>query len=181
MDNPNSAPSPPQTRLAEIMDELHGESERACAIVAAAVLDELLGEILSQYLLVSHPDAYRDLLDSDNLDSPLGSFGARIHAAFAFGLISVQDRSGLREIKKIRNEFAHDRTTSFSDEDTAHHATKLHKSGARELYISRDHTPRNLFEANVTWFIGALEMKLNLIRGLGLHGDFDSVFRMHVK
>ena len=75
--------------------ELSGESERACAIVGIAYIDDLLGQVLEHYLL-ENKGAYKDLLNPENVNAPLSSFGARISAAYGMGLISKTDLDALR-------------------------------------------------------------------------------------
>lgn len=82
--------------LEELWGLLEKESPLGLTVVAAAYFEEKLGALLSQ---------------------PKKSFGDLIDAAFADGLLTPNERDDLREILKLRNEFAHDlRAASFGVE-----------------------------------------------------------------
>jgi len=97
----------PQTAdewLRAVHREFDRESDRAAAIVVAAMLDEAL-RVLLERLLVPAPSAERSILE--RYDAPLGSFAARIDAAFQLGLISKYMARDLHLVRRIRNDFAH--------------------------------------------------------------------------
>jgi hypothetical protein len=54
----------------QVVAELSDESERSCAIVGGAFLDNLLEELLDNYL-VDNPNARDDLLSSERINAPL--------------------------------------------------------------------------------------------------------------
>ena len=109
----NTISLPGEDTPRQMIEELIGESDRACAIVGVAYLDDLLLQILEQYL-VENEEAYRDLLDLDNANALLSSFGSRIIMACAIGIISPTDLKVLRKLKEIRNRFAHRMDMTFS-------------------------------------------------------------------
>lgn len=78
------------------------ESTRGAIVVAAGALHDALGELLDA-AMVAEDDA-RELIEGRG---PLASFGARIMAAYCFGLISEDARTTLDRVRKIRNIFAH--------------------------------------------------------------------------
>ncbi len=84
--------------------DLEKESDRGAAIVGSAVLDHLLGELIARHLL-DDKRAADELLTSPL--SPLGTFYARILAAYCLGLVTSDERADLTIIRKMRNEFAH--------------------------------------------------------------------------
>lgn len=96
--------------LGEFLAELNQENDRGAALVAAAMLDERLKEILAAYFVDStHSNA---LLSGFN--APLGTFAARASAALALGLIQENEFSEITLIRRIRNEFGHEwRQLSF--------------------------------------------------------------------
>jgi hypothetical protein len=57
------------------LDEFQEENDRSAAIIGAAFLDEHLKQLLANFM-VDNPNEVKELLSSE---SPLGSFGARIH------------------------------------------------------------------------------------------------------
>lgn len=95
----------PETKaLGEFLLEFNKESDRGSALVAAAMLDERLEEILTAFLVESKTST--ELLSGYN--APLGTFSSRANAAFALGLIQDNEFKEITLIRKIRNEFGHD-------------------------------------------------------------------------
>jgi hypothetical protein len=111
-----SSPSPAQesarkvifARVDEFKKNFSAESDRACVVLVAARLDELLHQALSAHLL---PPPTRDdnLLDSDRA---LGTFSSRIDACYRLGLIDAEFCRALHLLRRIRNEFAHESSDS---------------------------------------------------------------------
>lgn len=83
--------------------EFQNEGDRAAAILAAALLDERLRQLLTTYLI----DDSKEVALLLEQEQPLGSFGARIRAAYCLGLLDKDLFGLLSNIKKIRNAFAH--------------------------------------------------------------------------
>ena len=86
------------------VDEFKKESDRASVILAAAMLDDVLTEILKS-ILVS-PSTKKDPL-FDGAFASFGSFGSKIELALRLGAISDKFARDLKMIKSIRNDFAH--------------------------------------------------------------------------
>lgn len=80
------------------------ESDRGCALFAAAYLDTALDQLV-RASLVENNKIGNDLLEGT---APLSSFSARIKIAYYLGIISAECRVDLDAIRKIRNDFAHD-------------------------------------------------------------------------
>lgn len=100
-----------------IFDQLHGESDRGCILVAASILDDALGALLQA--LVQKRPAFTTKRRKELLGffGPLGSFSSRIAVAYAFGLIPDWMYKNLELIRNIRNDFAHGyESTDFSNE-----------------------------------------------------------------
>jgi mannitol operon repressor len=95
------------------LDELNKETERGAALISAAMLDDLLAQCLSAFL-IEHQDI-RSLLEGFN--APLGTLSARTVAAFAVGLISDEEYKECQTLRKIRNAFAHNVHVSFQDQN----------------------------------------------------------------
>jgi DNA-binding MltR family transcriptional regulator len=85
------------------LEELQEESPRAAAIMAGALLDAQLRNLLEKYF-VDDRKIVNDLLGTDR---PLSSFSSRINAAYCLGLIAKAIYDDLHLIRKIRNKFAH--------------------------------------------------------------------------
>ncbi|WP_431286780.1 hypothetical protein [Roseateles chitinivorans] len=77
--------------------------DRALVLSYAAFTEEALGELLKCFL--KRGDSADRLLDSSS--SPLGSFGNRIKACHALGLISNIQKTDFEILQRIRNAFAH--------------------------------------------------------------------------
>lgn len=84
--------------------EFEGESDRACVILAASLLDTALISLL-QARLCPNPGNSDPLFDGAN--APLSTFSARIDMCFRLGILSSRFCRDLHLIRKIRNDFAH--------------------------------------------------------------------------
>lgn len=93
------------TEVANGVDLLRHESDRGCALVAAVVLDEMLGNLLKAYLQDSPAGIVSALLDLPN--APLGTFSARIKMLRALGVLPSDVFHDLELIREIRNLAAH--------------------------------------------------------------------------
>jgi len=89
--------------------EFSNESDRAAALVAAALLDENLESLLRAFMVSDHDDVER------LLGTSLQSLGARLRACYCLGLISQDEAADLRIVKEVRNHFAHNLHVSFDD------------------------------------------------------------------
>lgn len=158
--------------------ELAGESERACAIVGVAYIDDLLGQVLENYLL-ENKGAYQDLLNPENINAPLSSFGARISAAYGMGLISHSDLKVLRKLKKVRNRFAHYINLSFHDDKVKSHCIMV-KEILKDLHYTSDSpSPREIFQSAIANYSGRFKEKLYLVKTFNVSGGFKSVLRLN--
>ncbi len=81
---------------------------RELAVVAAAVLDSALAELLSKRLSGPDVEVHSFLgVDGDGR-APCASFGSRIQLALLLGIITPDDSVILRGVKNLRNRFAHE-------------------------------------------------------------------------
>ena len=88
----------------EVLDaEFSGASDRAAAVVAAAVLDDALRTLIEAAMIADHPSK----IDVFAPGQELGSFMSRVKMAFMLGLIDDSEMRRLSLVAKIRNEFAH--------------------------------------------------------------------------
>jgi hypothetical protein len=164
---------------ASTIKELSGDSDRAAAIVGCALLDDRLGELLSEFL-VQNQDGWSDLLNSDDSNAPLGSFGSRIVAAYAVGLIDQAARDALPKLKKVRNAFAHKTGLSFTDQAIAAHCEAASKLCPTINYTGQQRGPRELFEHTVAFLAGRIAECRYLINAFGLKCTFNVAFRTAV-
>ncbi|MHB1312858.1 MAG: MltR family transcriptional regulator [Gemmatimonadaceae bacterium] len=98
--------------LAEFFATFRTESDRACAVLARALLEEHL-RVLIASVVVAGTDV-RELFDGQ---APLATFSARIRLAAALGLLSHDEAADLNAIREIGNDFAHglDHMMSFEE------------------------------------------------------------------
>lgn len=91
-------------RLFEIRSELEKESDRGCALVAAAYLENQITELLEGFFIKQSRKASESLFE---FNGPVGTFSSKIKMCLALGLIPKEISNGLDVVRKIRNEFAH--------------------------------------------------------------------------
>jgi len=106
--------------------EYRGLPPRELAIVAAAVLDVALAELLALRLTNYEKEIEEFLGLNGDGRAPAGSFGARIQLGLLVGLLTRDDAAALRIIKEIRNLFAHRVRVNFLSPAVLKATTKLH-------------------------------------------------------
>src|SRR5712692_9481856 len=94
-----------EDKLEDILDILHEESDRACAVLGAAYVDFLLAKAVARAMPQGAEVADRLLY---NPEAPLGTFSSRIDTAYGLGLVDSDSREDLHKIRTLRNDFAHD-------------------------------------------------------------------------
>ena len=82
---------------------LRGESDRGCALVAAAELDNSLAKAIKTRF-VGREVVKDEMLKQSGV---VGAFSARIDLAYLLGIISENEHRDLHLIRKIRNDFGH--------------------------------------------------------------------------
>ena len=97
----------------DFVAELGTASPRAKAIVAASVLDKILARFLEKEFV----DAKTAKRLVRRPYAPLGTFSARIDAAYALRLINKTQYDVLSKVRAVRNHFAHSVNCSFSDDE----------------------------------------------------------------
>jgi DNA-binding MltR family transcriptional regulator len=96
--------------VARLVGDLDRETDRGCALLAAAFLDDVL-DVMLRAAFVDVGDAVSKILGTGR---PLESFGARTHLAYCIGLLGNDVYADINLIREIRNDFAHRQPTSFS-------------------------------------------------------------------
>ena len=97
----------------QLNELLHKLDERGLIISLAAFAEESLGELISAFM--RPVKSTKHLLDGFN--APLGTFSARIHAAYALGLVTRAQFRDLEHLRRIRNEYSHSwKALSFKDQ-----------------------------------------------------------------
>lgn len=114
-----------QVDLHAFSEGMRLESERASAIVGAAMLDACLEDLFRRKLSCFHDELVKPT-------RPLGTFSARIRLARALEWINDDARYDLDIIRRVRNDFAHsfDVALSFSNQATTHRCNTLRTAQA---------------------------------------------------
>jgi DNA-binding MltR family transcriptional regulator len=94
-----------QQQIASFLEELKSQTDRGTAVIAAAVLDDLLVMLLTARFIELGSERHEALFK--RIGAPLSSFSARIEVCFAVGVISNEARLAMHLIREVRNEFAH--------------------------------------------------------------------------
>jgi hypothetical protein len=127
---------------------LTSESDRGCALFAAAYLDKSLSDLL-YVSLVENKRIETDLFDGT---APLSTFSSRIKFAYYLGKISLACRRDLDIIRNIRNDFAHHADMiSFEDQSIRDRCKNLSFS-----YHESHAEPRSHFTAAVLGILARL-------------------------
>ena len=144
--------------------ELASTSDRACAIVAATMLDALLEKLLRKRLAGDK----HDILFSSY--GPLSTFAAKIDIALAVGVISLTEYSDLQRVRKIRNEFAHSlELISFSESPIKEHVAQINYSTLKITGKFNSH--RDEFQSCIAILSGFLKGKVENIDAIALSKD----------
>lgn len=138
------------------VDQTRSKSDRAVAIEAIVLLDMHLIQLLLAFM-VRDPAEVSDLLGEDH---PLGSFSARIRAAYCLGLISVDERDDLWMLKNIWEFFIHQmEDISFTHEPLRAWCQML-KLPLRLMYHDDHHTERKLFVFTTAMLVHLLSIRI---------------------
>jgi DNA-binding MltR family transcriptional regulator len=143
-------------QLAEVMDfrkSLNVETDRGCALMAAAFLDSELDRLLRS-LLVEDGQIINELLGQGK---PIGTFSSRIDLCFLLGLISPLSRRDFHLVRKIRNVFGHTHLPiGFDDQSIANRCREL----THHLRDSSD-PPRKLFISSAVGLLAIVHSAMN--------------------
>jgi len=144
----------------EVLDkQFSDESDRACVILAAALLDSALETLLKTQLLPAS-SGEDPLFDGPN--APLASFSARIEMALRLGMIDSGFARSLHLVRRIRNDFAHNVTgCTFADSSVMGRLTELRRATglpehAPDIRRGLPAGPRGDFQMIVGWMQWAL-------------------------
>lgn len=125
------------------------ESDRGCALFAAAYLDKALSDLL--YLsLVEGKNIEKELFEGS---APLATFSSRIKLGFYLGKLSAECRKDLDIIRKIRNDFAHH--ASLISFNTQSIATRCRNLGFS--YHLKEARPRAHFTAAASGLLALIQ------------------------
>src|SRR5689334_4375929 len=105
--------NPHLSDFVDFIEELNDESERGTALIANAMIDDLLLQCIRAFL-IQHKLTDRLL---KGFNAPLGTYSARTVAAFSMGLISEDELREITTLREIRNVFAHNVHCTFTQQN----------------------------------------------------------------
>lgn len=129
----------------EFRDSLNPESDRGCALMAAAFLDAELDSLLRKYV-VANPRVADDLFGQSR---PISTFSSRIDLAYLLGLLDQVTHRDLHLIRKIRNDFGHVHAPLTFEQAAI--AARVHE--LKTHFRESDVPPRKIF---ISCAVGAL-------------------------
>jgi DNA-binding MltR family transcriptional regulator len=158
MNTPSPAKNPREFQGREnFVDEIHGKSDRAVAIIGAALLDSHMEQLLTSFFVDDYDEA-RALLGSDR---PLGTFGARIRIAYLLGLISKEERDDLWAINQIREFFIREMGELTLADDPLREWCFVLRLPNKILLSGETRTPRRLFVFGVALLVRQLSLRID--------------------
>lgn len=110
---------------------------RELVIVAGAVFDIALVEMLELRLVDDEHEQESFLGINGDGRAPVGSFGARIQLAYLLGILTKDDVSVFRSIKNLRNIFAHRIEADFSSDTVIKEIKKLNHAWRKQAFKIR--------------------------------------------
>jgi DNA-binding MltR family transcriptional regulator len=116
--------------LNSMLELLHEHDDRSMILSMAAFAEDTLELLLLAYL--REPKQAKELVNGFN--APLGTFSARIKAAFVLGLVRKDGYDTLETLRKIRNHFAHNwEGVSIDRDDIKSLIAQLSRSRREEI------------------------------------------------
>lgn len=105
------------SKVEEILQEINsGSDQSVCIIWGAVIEDALQTRIYDELSHMGKEDRERLF----QYHAPMGDFSSRITMAYAFKIISVEEKSDMDKIRELRNAFAHCiYTISFATKEVA--------------------------------------------------------------
>jgi hypothetical protein len=148
------------------IDDLNADlrgSDRACAVLAGAILDDRLANLITIYLLPPNKKGEDKLLGRGGI---IESFSARIELGQRLNLISEKLAKALDWIREIRNEAAHNPEFSFAGDSVRSKVQNVVAAlGLRERAAPLLEPPyaetKGHFVASVVMLVGFLEVECN--------------------
>ncbi len=90
-------------KLNRFMSLIRKQDDQAMVLSLATFLEDTLGRLLLSYFRTCK--ATKELVEGFN--APLGTFGSRIKAVYAFGLVTDDQFKDMEILRKVRNQLAH--------------------------------------------------------------------------
>lgn len=138
---------------------LHTESPRGKVLITSSVLEDLLKGVLQAFMCKGVGEGL-----FEGASAPFGTFSSRILGCHALGLISDDEAADLTLIRKIRNQFAHELTSSFDTPAVRSRCSelKLRIPDSVELVVGQD-MQGSLTNPEVHFTTSAVNLLLRLV------------------
>jgi DNA-binding MltR family transcriptional regulator len=141
--------------LREALTKFTKQTDRGCALVAAAWVDDALEECV-RVILRTEEEPNEDPTTKLKVkrtaeellqpEGPLGSFASRSKMVYMLGLVEQFEFNDLDIIRRVRNDFAHVRQNlRFTDQSIKARCDNLHAAKAFEIHLGSIHHPRQKF------------------------------------
>jgi hypothetical protein len=131
---------------------LTAETDRGCALFAAAFLDEALAKLLRS-CMVQGKKMDEDLFVNPG---PLSTFSSRTKLAYYMGKLSASERKDIDTIRSIRNDFAHHaQAIDFNAQSVRDRCGNLVHG-----WHAEDHRPRGKFTASVCGLLARINVEI---------------------
>lgn len=139
------------TSFVALQKSMAGLADRETVIVACALIDTGLAELLAQRLTGRKSEIEEFLGAQEDGRAPAGSFGARILLARLTGILESEDVALLRALKSLRNDVAHRTDADLCGKRLLPKVETLHRCwSARGVALGAAEEPTKLFRAAVT-------------------------------
>ena len=153
MTEPSHADRP---QSANFIKDIHSKSDRAVAIVGAALLKAQLEQLLAAFFVQDEAEISA-LLGGDK---PLGSFGARIRLSYLAGLISKEEHEDLWAVNQIGGAFTRDMgEMSFEEPPVSDWCLEMRLPN-KVLLSGELRTPRKMYVFTTALLLRQLAMRI---------------------
>jgi len=104
-------------QVGAVVKELEEQTDRGCAIIGAALMDEAISVVLQNRMIELNREHYDAVF---GLHGPAGSLSNKIELFYALGLCNERLYRAMHDVRAIRNKFAHRiEPLTFEDPDIA--------------------------------------------------------------
>jgi len=138
------------------------KDDRSIAIIGGTFVEIALEHILRAFL----PENDKEVNKLFEFNNALGNFSSKISMSYSLGLVEKIIKDDLHNIRKIRNEFAHDLYASFENEKVRSFCKAL--AWHTRAYVANppeSASNRDLFQVGVNQVISHLSGCISIARG----------------
>lgn len=157
--------------MREIESLMSTESDRGCALSAAALLDEKCEELLRSIFVANDKEVDRLLTGL----GPLASFSARGKLLYALGILPEGEFNEITFVRKIRNEFAHETVNlAFETSPISDWVDKI--TDRKPTYCNL--TRRDQYIHSIIFLLETLQGRIDTLKPLVFNNVFSTVLEV---